>query len=111
MDCTVEEMAFYANIHRATLYRWLEEDKEFSDRIRELRQTPFLLARKTISDAIKVNPQYAFEYMKRKARKEFGDNVDLTTKGEKVIPILGGQSQNVHNDNGDQTPITTEEKD
>jgi len=48
MDCSMEEIAFFANIHRATLYRWIKEDKELKDRIDELKQTPFLKARQTI---------------------------------------------------------------
>lgn len=82
MDCSIEEMAFFANIHRATLYRWLKEDKEFSDRIEELKNTPFLLARQAVIKGIQDNYQNAMDYLKRKKRKEFGDNVDLTTKGE-----------------------------
>jgi len=88
LDCTVEEMSFYAGIHRATLYRWLEESSEFKDRIEELRQKPFLLARQTINKAIKDNPQYAFEYMKRKKPKEFGDNIKSTVEIKSADGLL-----------------------
>jgi hypothetical protein len=109
MDCPIVEAILHANISYQTYYNWIEKNPKMKERFEELRNRPYLLARTTINKAIQENPQYAFEYMKRKKRKEFGDNVDLTTKGDKVMPILGGQS-NVHNDNGDQSPITTEEK-
>ncbi len=90
MDCSMEEIAFFANIHRATLYRWIKEDKELKDRIDELKQTPFLKARQTILKSISENPQYAFEYMKRKKKDEFSDRQELTGKdgGELKINII-----------------------
>jgi hypothetical protein len=87
MDCSVEEMASFAGIHRATLYRWIDEDEELKDRISELKLKPFLKARQTIIKSLE-NPQHAFEYMKRKNKKEFGDNVDVTTGGEALQPVL-----------------------
>jgi predicted DNA-binding protein YlxM (UPF0122 family) len=90
MDCSMEEIAFFANIHRATLYRWIKEDKELKDRIEGLKQTPFLKARQTILKSISENPQYAFEYMKRKKKDEFSDRQELTGKdgGELKINII-----------------------
>ena len=89
MDCSMEEIAFFANIHRATLYRWIKDDKELYDRINELKQTPFLSARQTILKAIKDNPQYAFEYMKRKKKTEFSDRSELTgAEGKDLQPVL-----------------------
>jgi hypothetical protein len=97
LDGTVEEMAFYANIHKDTIYSWLKEDKKFSDRIADLRQRPFLKARQEVIKGLN-NYQNAMDYLKRKKRKEFGDSVDLTS-GNKPIPILGGKSNEVCNDN------------
>jgi len=77
LDCSIEEMASFAGIHRATLYRWMEEDEEFKDRISELKLKPFLKARTTIIKNLD-NPQYAFEYMKRKKKDEFSDRSELT---------------------------------
>ncbi len=89
MDCSIEEMALHADIHRATLYRWLSEDKEFSDRIEVLKSTPYLLARTTIIKAIKDNPQYAFEYMKRKKKNEFSERLENTgADGKDLQPVL-----------------------
>lgn len=85
LDCSIEEMALYANVHRATIYRWLAEDKEFSDRIETLRATPFLKARRTIEKSLD-NPQYAFEYMKRKKKNEFSERLEQTGADGKDLP-------------------------
>jgi hypothetical protein len=112
MDCSMEEMAFFANIHRATLYRWLKEDEELSDRINELKQTPFLNARQTIIKAIKENPQYAFEYMKRKKKNEFSERSEVTgPDGEALQPILvkflnGNETGNNRDTAGVSTPVS-----
>jgi len=42
--------------------------------------------------------------------KELGKNIDITSKGEKIIPIYGGQS-NIQGHTGDEEDISTEEKD
>jgi len=84
MDCPDVEACLYADISTSSLSRYLKAHPEVAVNRDKLRQTPFLVARTTINKAIQQNPQYAFEYMKRKKRKEFGDNVDLTTKGEVI---------------------------
>lgn len=85
LDGTVEEMAFYANVHKDTIYSWLKEDKEFSDRIASLKQKPFLKARQTIEKSLSI-PQYAFEYMKRKKKDEFSERSELTGANGKDLP-------------------------
>lgn len=88
LDCSMEEIAFFANIHRATLYRWIKDDKDLSDRITELRQSPFLKARKTIVDSLD-KPQYAIEYMKRKKKAEFSERQEMTgADGKELQPVL-----------------------
>lgn len=77
LDGTVEEMAFFAGIHRATLYRWLEDDKELSDRIEALRQEPVLLARRTVVSAIKESPGIAMSYLERKKKNEFSPRQEV----------------------------------
>lgn len=70
LDGSVEEMAFYANVHRGTVYRWLKENKEFSDRIEALRQDPILKARQTVIKSLD-DPNQAFKYLERKRPAEF----------------------------------------
>lgn len=99
MDCSTEEIAFFANIHKATLYRWIKEDEELSDRINELRATPFLKARKTIVDSLS-NPQYAFEYMKRKKKSEFSERQEMTgADGKDLIVRIDSDIANKYNIN------------
>jgi len=86
LDGTIEEMAFYANVHRATIYRWLKEDSEFSDKINALRQRPVLKARQTVVKSLD-DPNYAFKYLEKKRKKEFGNSIDMTTKGDKINSI------------------------
>lgn len=83
MDCSITEACLYANIRTQTYYNWIEKNANLKERFDELRESPFLKARQTIIKNLD-NPQYAFEYMKRKKRLEFGDNVDHTTQGEKL---------------------------
>ena len=87
LDGSVEEMAYYSGVHRTTLYNWLQEDKDFFDRIQELRERPVLKARQTIVKALD-DPQYAHKYLEKKRRKEFGQNIDVTTDGDKLAPLL-----------------------
>lgn len=88
LDGSVEEMAYYAGVHKDTVYAWLAEDKEFSDRIQSLRNRPVLKARQTINKALD-DPNHAFKYVERKRRKEFGVNVDVTTEGKALpTPLL-----------------------
>jgi hypothetical protein len=84
LDCSVEEACFFADISRDTYYKHIKKEPSLSDRFDELRQAPFLKARRTINKAIGENPMIAIDYMRRKKKKEFGDNLDLTTDGQKL---------------------------
>lgn len=77
LDGTVEEMALYAGVHRDTIYARLESDKDFSDRIRELRERPVLKARGTIVKNL-TNPLTAQWYLSRKKKKEFAERIEKT---------------------------------
>lgn len=93
LGATVEEIAMYCGVHRATLYRWMEADEELRDRIEELQERPILKARQTVVRALD-NPEHAFKYLERKRKKEFGNNIDVTTDGKALpTPILGGNVQ------------------
>ena len=107
MDCPIVEACLHANISKQTYYNWIEENPEMKERFDELRNRPYLLARTTINKAIKENPQYAFEYMKRKKKKEFGDSIDHTTDGKELpTPII--QLNGIRSDNSDQPNNSTE---
>lgn len=74
LDGSVGEMAHYAGINPDTLYSWLKDDKALSERIAALRARPVLKARtKAIADM--DNYWKAMDYLKRKRKGEFGDNI------------------------------------
>lgn len=82
---TDEEACLNANIGMSTLYDYQKANPKFSDRKEQLKQNPFLKARRTIISSLD-NPNYAFEYMKRKKKDEFSDRVEHTgADGEKLV--------------------------
>lgn len=88
LDGSVAEMAYYAGVHVDTVYNYLKENKEFSVRIKALRERPILLARQTAVKKITESYQNAMDYLKRKKRLEFGDHVDMTSDGEKIQSVV-----------------------
>ena len=82
IDATIGEACFYADISEKTYYEWVKKDTKLGERFTALRNKPVLLARQTVVKNLKT-PSIAFEYLKRKRRKEFGDSIDHTTDGEK----------------------------
>lgn len=92
IGCTVEEIAFYAGIHRDTLYAWMVDDKELSDRVRELQEKPVIKARQTMVKALD-DPHYATWYLSRKKKKEFSERVenDVTSNGETLSAFTGSK--------------------
>lgn len=98
LDGSVEEMAYYAGVHFDTVYRYFKQNPEFHERIQALRNRPVLKARQTVNKALE-DPNYAFKYLEKKRRKEFGNNIDITTDGEKLpTPILGAVIKKPDND-------------
>lgn len=87
LGCSVEEIACFSGVHKDTIYDWMKIDKDFSDRIHELRQIPFIDARRTIAKAIKESPQWSFEYMKRKKKDEFSERHEQTGKDGEALTI------------------------
>jgi len=81
LDGTIAEMALYGGVHPDSIYAWMAEDKKFSDRIQELRNTPVLKARNTVNEKMTESYSNAMDYLKRKKKKEFGDNstIEVTT--------------------------------
>lgn len=104
LDGTVEEMAYYCDVSRQTIYNWFAADPEFFDRVERLRLRPILKARETINKKMSESYSNAIDYLKRKKRLEFGDNIDVTTLGKELPqPIYGGISRH----NSDKKDIPT----
>lgn len=88
LDCSIEEVCLMANITRQTYYNWVNSFPELKERFDILRASPFLKARKTINDSL-ANPQFAFEYMKRKKKGEFSERSEVTgADGKELQPVL-----------------------
>jgi hypothetical protein len=77
MDCTVEEACLNADITQDTYYRWIKENPKLSERFERLRNNPYLIARKTIIEGIKENPELALKYMERKKKNEFSTKSEM----------------------------------
>lgn len=93
-----EEACFYADISKQTLYNYQQDHPEFVDRKEALKERPILKARQTVVSAL-GDPNYAFKYLEKKRKKEFGNTLDLTTDGERlpiqainVVPISSESS-------------------
>jgi len=106
MDCTIDEVCLYADISKQTYYNWVASFPDLKERFDLLRKNPILKARQVVIDKLGESYQNAMDYLKRKQKKEFGDNVDITS-GNKPIPIL----QNVRGDNSDKKNNGDEAKD
>jgi hypothetical protein len=85
LDASVEEIAFWADISRDTYYEILKKDPAFSDRITKLREKPIIAARQRVVKGALESYGNAMDYLKRKKRAEFGDNVDHTTGGKPLV--------------------------
>lgn len=96
IDCTVEEACSYADISRNAFYEWLKQNPSFNDRITDLRQRPVLKARQTVVQKLGESYASAMDYLKRKKKLEFGDNMDINTNGK--LELLFDSSFTNNND-------------
>jgi len=80
MDGTIEEACFYADIRTQTYYNWIKENPKLKERFDELRNKPILKARTRVMKGIDESYSNAMDYLKRKKKGEFGDNVDINHK-------------------------------
>ena len=88
IDASVEEMAFYCDVSRQTIYQWLKDNPELSDKVERLRQKPILAARQRIAKGVEESYGNAIDFLKRKRKAEFGDAMDLTTDGKEIQGVV-----------------------
>lgn len=106
LDGSVKEMAFYAGIHFDTLYAYLAQNKEFSERIDALRERPVLKARQTVVKSLD-NPSDAHWYLERKRKNEFAQRVEQTgADGKNLILVVSGESAQRYNVEPNRIPKT-----
>jgi hypothetical protein len=64
------------------LYNYQKSHPEFLEKKAIWKQTPFLLARKTITKALNDDHEFALKYMKNKKNKEFSEKNETEHSGE-----------------------------
>jgi len=85
--CTDTEACLWADIAQKTLYLYQEKHPEFIHRKESLKDTPLLLARKTVVNAIKKGDRdTAMKYLERKKKDEFSLRSEHTGKDGKDLP-------------------------
>ena len=77
LGCDDVEACALAGISPATLYNHQKNNAEFLEWKTALKQNPFLLARRTIVENLRRDPEFAMRYMERKKFKEFGPKAHL----------------------------------
>lgn len=85
--CSDVEACLWADIAEKTLYLYQEKNPEFIQRKQALKETPILLARKSVANGIKKNPDLALKLLERKKKDEYSLRQEHTGKdGEQLIP-------------------------
>lgn len=87
------EACLWADIAPATLYNYQEKNPEFLERKNALKETPILLARKSVVKSLSRDPKLAMDFLSRKAKAEFSTKTEIDAKVEQVTPILGGTTK------------------
>ena len=88
VGATVEEAAYFAEISPSTIYNHNEKHPGFLDQIEAWKSTPILKAKTTIVKSLDETKSAQW-YLERKAKKEYGANVDVTTDGKALpVPII-----------------------
>lgn len=98
--CTDREACLWADIAVQTLYLYQEKNPEFIERKASLKETPIMVARKSVVQGMKKDSDLSLKFLERKKKDEFSLRSELTGKDGKALPapILGGAS--VSADNG-----------
>lgn len=73
IGCSDREACIYANIAPSTLYKYCDENPDFSERKELLKERPVLAARMAVVKAIESgDTKMAWLYLERKRTEEFG---------------------------------------
>jgi hypothetical protein len=90
--CTDREACLWAEIAEDTLYKYQREKPEFIKRKDALKETPVLLARKSVVSKLPKDGKLSMDYLSRKKKDEFSNRQELTGADGKDLPtpILGG---------------------
>lgn len=104
------QACFLANISKDSLYRYIQDNPEFSDRKEALKDMVAYQAKTNIrlsllADDEKLKIETSKWYLERKD-KEFKPKSDITTDN-KPMPLLGGESNGLSSNTSDPEAIKT----
>lgn len=72
LDCTVDEVLYYAGISKATLYAIFKRDPVLLNECKRLKWQLIFEARKRYAQEVRKHPEYARGYLETKLPEEFG---------------------------------------
>lgn len=86
MGLTDREACLYANINPSTLYRYCEENPEYSERKEHLKENVKMIAKKNIYTEIGAGDKQLSQWYTERRDPDFNpkQQIDHTTKGEKI---------------------------
>lgn len=87
LGCSVNEACFSADISKQTYYNWIDSFPELKERFDQLKENPIFLARKSVVDGLKDNPDLALKFLERKLKNEFSLKTENETNGSIEIKI------------------------
>lgn len=79
------EACFYADISHQTLYNYQKKNPGFIERKQALKKRPILLARQSVVEGLKGNPELALKFLERKLKKEFSTRTDFTSDDKPIV--------------------------
>lgn len=86
MGLTDREACLYADINPSTLYRYCEENPDFSERKEHLKENVKMIAKKNIYTEIGAGDKQLSQWYTERRDPDFNpkQQIDHTTKGEKI---------------------------
>lgn len=88
IGCSDKEACIYADIASSTLYKYCQDNEEFSERKELLKDKPVLAARMAVVKAIEAgDTKMAWNYLERKRSEEFGRYFRPPLSGEKALTL------------------------
>lgn len=91
------EACSYSGISRETFYKWLKNDKKFSDVITHAQEYPNKKAKEVVLDGINAGNSSDAKWWLERKDKEFKAKGELEHKGEvpvAVVRFIGGKNGN-----------------
>lgn len=98
IDCNIREACIYCEITESTYYNWKKKNPELFEKIEKLREEPVLKAKATIYNNL-ADIGTAKWLLERKRKSDYGNQLDVTTGGDKVQIIAYVPDNGRPNDN------------